>query len=52
MNKEQFLTKKWNNTLTISLGLPTLLLGIAGINSPLVSEFWDFIGMAVLGAFY
>ncbi|MDJ0756735.1 MAG: hypothetical protein QNJ45_24580 [Ardenticatenaceae bacterium] len=52
MNKELFLTKKWNNILTITLGLPTLVLGVAGFSSPIFSDFWDFVGMAVLGAVY
>jgi len=52
MNKEVFLTKKWNNILTITLGLPTLAFGISGFVSPLVSDFWDFIGMVVLAAVY
>jgi len=52
MDKERLLTARWNNALTIALGLPTLTLGIAGFSSPLISDFWDFIGMAMLGAVY
>ena len=52
MNKELFLSKKWNNILTISLGLPTVTLGIAGFNAPLFSDFRDFIMMAVLAGVY
>jgi hypothetical protein len=52
VNKEQFLSKKMNNTLAIALGVPTAALGIAGLSSPVISEFWDFIAMAVLGAAY
>ena len=52
MNKELFLSGKFNNTLTIGLGLPALALGMAGFSSPVVSEFYDFVAMAVLGAVY
>lgn len=52
MNKEKYLSKKWNNMLTVTLGLPTLILGIAGFTTPIFSEFSDFVSMAVLGAFY
>jgi hypothetical protein len=52
MTKEQFLSKGMNNALAIALGVPIVALGIAGFSSPVVSEFWDFILMAVLGAAY
>lgn len=52
MTKERFLSRKMNNTMAIVLGVPIVALGIAGFSSPVVSEFWDFVGMAVLGAVY
>lgn len=52
MNKEQLLSVKINNILTVLLGIPILALGIAGFFSPIVSEFWDFVAIAVLGAVY
>ncbi|NPE30106.1 hypothetical protein HNV12_19560 [Methanococcoides sp. SA1] len=52
MNKKKFLTKKWNNILTLSLGMPILAFGITGFATPLISEFWDFIGMCVFAAVY
>ena len=52
MNKEQLLSVRVNNILTISLGVPTLILGIAGFSSPIFSQFWDFVSMAILGTVY
>ena len=52
MKKERFLSRRANNILTISLGVPTLALGIAGFSSPIISDFWDFVTMAILGTVY
>ena len=52
MTKEQLLSRKMNNTLAIALGVPIAVLGIAGLSSPVITEFWDFVVMAVLGAAY
>ncbi|UCH11211.1 MAG: hypothetical protein JSU61_04800 [Fidelibacterota bacterium] len=52
MTKEQFLTVRWNNWLTLALGLPTLGYAILILSTPLLSDFWGFIGMALLGAVY
>ena len=52
MNKERYLSARTNNVLTIALGIPTVVFGIIAFRSPLVSDFWDFVGMAVLGSVY
>ncbi len=52
MTKEEFLTKRWNNWLTLGLGLPTLIYATVGLSSAVLSDFAGFIGMAVFGAVY
>ena len=52
MTKEKFLTKRWNNWLTLGLGLPTLIYGVVVLSTSVLSDFAGFIGMAVMGAVY
>ena len=52
MTKEKFLTKSWNNWLTLALGLPTLIYGIIVLSTSVLSDFWSFIGLVVIGALY
>ena len=52
MTKEQFLTVRWNNWLTLAFGLPTLIYAIVVLSTLVLSDFWGFIGMAVMGALY
>jgi len=52
MTKEKFLTVRWNNWLTLGLGLPTLIYAIVGLSTSAFSDFTGFIGMAVMGALY
>ena len=52
MIKEKFLTKRWNNWLTLALGLPTLIYGIVVLSTSVLSDFWGFIGMVIIGVVY
>ena len=52
MKKEKFLTVRWNNLLTLGLGLPTLAYGIVFLSTSVLSDFWSFIGMIAIGAIY
>ena len=52
MTREKLLTKRWNNWLTISLGLPTLIYATVFLSTSVISDFSGFIGMFVLGAVY
>ena len=49
MTKEKFFTKRWNNWLTLGLGIPTLAYGIFVLSASVMSDFADFIGMVVIG---
>jgi len=52
MTNERFLTREWNNWLTLGLGLPTLAFGITILSTSFVSDFTGFIMMVILGAVY
>ena len=52
MSRQQFLTRRWNNWLTLILGLPTLVYAVIYLSTSLLPDFQAFIGMAVLGAVY
>jgi hypothetical protein len=52
MTKEKFLTRRWNNWLTLGLGLPTLIYAVVVLYTSIFSDFAGFIGMVVLGAVY
>jgi hypothetical protein len=52
MTKEQLLTVRWNNWLTLALGLPTLVFGIVVLSTSVLSDFWGFVGMVILGVLY
>ncbi len=50
--RSQFLTARWNNRLTLILGLPTLVYSILFLSTSFVSDFWGFIGIVILGVAY
>ena len=52
MTKKQFLTRQWNNRMTLGMGLPTIAYGVLVLYSDILSDFAAFLGMAVLGAVY
>jgi hypothetical protein len=52
MIKEEFLTRRWNNWLTLGLGLPTLIFAVVVLSTSVLSDLASFIGIAVLGSLY
>ena len=52
MAKEKFLTKRWNNWLTLGMGIPTLAYGVFVLSTSVMSDFAGFIGIAFIGAVY
>ena len=52
MTNEKFLTKGWNNWLTLGMGLPTLIYAVVFLSTSALSDFSGFIGMVVIGAVY
>ena len=52
MTKEKFLTARWNNWLSLGLGIPVLIYIVVVLSTSVLSDFTGFIGMVVLGAIY
>lgn len=52
MNKERFLTVRWNNLLALGLGIPTLAYAAVALSTSLASELGGFIGLVVIGVLY
>lgn len=49
--RDRVFTKRWNNGLTIGLGVPTLLFGIVALTANSMSDRAAFLVVAVLTAF-
>lgn len=52
MRKERFLTARWNNWLTLALGVPTLIYGLVVLSTSVLSDFWGFVGLVLCGVVY
>jgi hypothetical protein len=52
MNKDRFLTVRWNNLLTLGLGILVLTYAIVGLSTSLASALGGFIGLVVIGVLY
>ena len=52
MTKNNFFTRRWNNWLTLGMGLPTLIYVVVVLSTSVLSDFAAFIGIAVIGAVY
>ena len=52
MKKEEFLTGRWNNLLTLGLGLVFVIYAVIVRSTSAVSDGAAFVGLVVLGALY
>ena len=52
MTKEKFLTVRWNNILSLGLGLPTLVYVVYAFTSAAWLERSGLIGLAIFGALF
>lgn len=52
MTKEQFLTVRWNNVLTVGLGLPALIYVVVTLSIGFWSAQGGLIGLAIIGVLY
>ena len=52
MTKEKFLTVRWNNFLSLALGIPGLIYVLMAFSTPMWSTRNGLIGLAIIGALY
>ena len=52
MTREKFLTVRWNNRLTLGLGIPTLIYIVVAFSTSAWSTRGGLVGLAVMGALY
>lgn len=52
MTREQFLTVRWNNLISLALGLPALVYAVVMLSTPILSDQAGFIGMVIIGVLY
>lgn len=52
MSREEFLTVRWNNVLSLILGLPALVYVVYAFSSGLWQERNGLIVLAIIGVLY
>lgn len=52
MKREDFYTLRWNNLLTLGMGLIMLIYVAFVLSTSILSDLAAFIGLALLGAVY
>jgi len=52
VTKEKLLTVRWNNILTLGLGLPALAYAVVALSTSLASDWAGFLGLVVIGVLY
>ncbi|MGD2079270.1 MAG: hypothetical protein PVH18_12860 [Chloroflexota bacterium] len=52
MSREAFLTVRWNNVLSLALGLPALIYVVYAFSSGIWLEKGGLIGLAIIGVLY
>ena len=52
MTKENFLTVRWNNLLSLGVGLPTLIYVVVAFSTSIWSGRGGLIGLSIFGALF
>ena len=52
MIKKEFLTVRWNNLLTLALGIPALIYVVVAFSTSIWATRGGLIGLAVIGVLY
>jgi hypothetical protein len=52
MTREKFLTVRWNNLLSLGLGIPALIYVVVALSTSVWSERGGMIGLALIGVLY
>ena len=51
-NRDRFLTARWNNILTLVLGLPAVVFALVALTGDTFSDRTVFLVLVIVGAFY
>ena len=52
MDREKYLTVRWNNLIALGLGIPALILAAVVMFTPAIPDLAGFIALMVVGVFY
>jgi hypothetical protein len=52
MTKEEFLTVRWNNMLSLAMGLIPLIYIVVVLSTSILSARAEFIGLVAIGVLY
>jgi hypothetical protein len=52
VTKDKFLTVRWNNLLTLGLGVPLLVFAVIALTTSVMSDLVAFIGLVIIGVLY
>jgi len=52
VTREKFLTARWNNLLSLGLGIPILIYVVVVSSTPVLSDRAGYIGLALMGVLY
>ncbi len=52
VTRDDFLTVRWNNLLSLGLGIPTLIYVLAAFSTAMWMERGGLIGLALFGALF
>lgn len=52
MTKEDFLTVRWNNLLSLGVGFPTLIYVVVALSTSIWSGRGGLIGLSIFGALF
>ncbi len=50
--RDRFLTARWNNILTLSLGLPALAFAVVALTTEIFTDLTVFVVLVIVSAFY
>lgn len=52
LNKEKYMTARWNNLLLLIFGIPIFIYAVVALSTGFLTDFTGFIVMVVAGAVY
>ena len=52
LNKEKYLTVRWNNILSLALGIPSLIYILTAYTNSIWTQKSGMIGISIIGVLY